>query len=73
VIGTARSVYPTGAVTNIRPMTVWIDAEHLLILKVLEDTPKGYPAGSISRRTITLKPQANIPLDDARFHYKVPG
>lgn len=73
VMGVARSVYPTGAITNVRPMTIWIDAETLLIRKVFEDTPKGYPAGSILRRTITLDPQANAPLDDARFRYKVPS
>lgn len=73
VTGTARSVYPSGAVTNIRPMTVWIDAETLLIRKVFEDTPKGYPASSFARRTITYEPQANVPLDDAKFRFKVPS
>jgi hypothetical protein len=73
VIGVARSVYPNGVITNIRPMTVWIDAETLLIRKVFEDTPKGHPGGGIFRRTITLEPQANMPLEDARFRYKVPN
>ena len=73
VTGVARSVYPSGAIANIRRLTIWIDAETLLIRKVFEDTPKGYPAGSIFRRTVTLEPRANVPLDDARFRYKVPG
>jgi hypothetical protein len=73
VQGIAQSVYPSGAVTNVRPMTIWIDAESLLIRKVFEDTPKGYPVGSFSRRTTTYEPQANLPLDDARFAFKVPA
>lgn len=73
VTGVARSVYPSGAITNVRPLTVWIDAETLLIRKVFEDTPKGYPAGNILRRTLTFEPRANAPLDDGRFRYKVPS
>ena len=73
VTGVARSVYPSGAVSNVRSMTVWIDAQTLLIRKVFEDTPKEMPVGTVSRRTITLEPQANVALDDARFQYNVGG
>lgn len=72
VMGVARSVYPTGAVTNIRAVTVWVDAESLLIRKVFEDTPKGYPRGAQLHKTVVYQPQANVPLDAAKFQYKVP-
>lgn len=73
VVGTAAAYYPSGQRTNIRPVTVWIDAETQLIRKVFEDSPKGHPARSYSRKTITLQPQANPTLDDAKFQFKVPG
>ena len=73
IVGVAQSVYPSGAVSNVRPVTIWIDAESLLIRKVFEDTPKGYPAGSFSRTTITYQPQANPTLTDAQFAFKVPS
>ena len=72
LVGVARSVYPSGRVTNVRPVTVWIDARTLLIRKVLEDTPKGAPMGTISRRTITIDPQLNPPLGDDKFRFAVP-
>lgn len=71
IVGVARSVYPSGAVTNVRPMTVWIDAESLLIRKIFEDTPEGYLPGGISRRTVTFEPRANVALTDANFQYTV--
>ena len=73
VVGVAAAYYPSGQRTNIRPVTVWIDTETQLIRKVFEDTPKGYPARSFSRRTTTLQPQANPALDDKKFQFKVPG
>ena len=50
----------------------WIDAETMLVRKVFEDTPKGYPAGSYSRLTVTIEPQANATLDDGKFQFTVP-
>lgn len=70
--GVAAEFYPSGARTNVRPVTVWLDAETMLIRKVFEDTPKGYMAGSYSRLTVTLDPQANSPLDDSRFEFVPP-
>jgi outer membrane lipoprotein-sorting protein len=72
LIGIARSVYPSGQITNVRPVSVWLDAKTLLVRKVFTDTPKGYPAGGVARFTFTLDPQANPPLDDAQFQFKVP-
>lgn len=72
VTGTAAEYYPSGQMTNVRQVTVWIDAETLLIRKVFEDTPEGYAAGSYSRLTVTLDPQANPALDDGKFQFTVP-
>ena len=43
-----------------------------IILKVFEDTPKGYPRNQISHRTTTIKPRANPKLAPALFRYTVP-
>lgn len=72
VTGRAVEYYQSGRKTNIRPVTVWIDAESLLIRKVFEDTPEGYPAGSYSRLTVTIDPQANPVLDESKFEFTVP-
>jgi hypothetical protein len=73
VIGIAAQYYPSGARTGVRPVTIWIDAETLLLRKVFEDTPKGYPANAYRRVTITIDPQVNTSLDDSTFQFKVPS
>lgn len=72
IVGTAAQYYPSGKMTNVRPVTVWLDAQSLLVRKVFEDTPKGYPAGAYLRLTIDLDPQANPPVQDANFRFSVP-
>lgn len=72
ITGIERWRYPSGRVTGVRPITLWIDAETHLIRKVLEDTPKGSPRGSISRRIVTFEPRANPPLEASHFSFKVP-
>lgn len=72
LIGTASEYYPSGAVTNVRQVMLWIDAETLLVRKVFEDTPEGYPEGAYSRLTITIDPRPNPPLDESRFQFTVP-
>jgi outer membrane lipoprotein-sorting protein len=72
LVGIAQSVYPSGAVTNVRPITVWIDTETLLVRKVFTDTPKGWDLNSVSRFTYTLDPVPNPKLDDATFQFTVP-
>lgn len=73
VTGVAAAFYPSGQRTNVRPVTVWIDVDSQLIRRLFEDTPKGYPAGGISRLTISYRPQANPTIDDAKFQFKVPA
>jgi hypothetical protein len=72
VVGRAAEHYPSGAVTNVRAVTVWIDAETLLIRRVFEDTPEGYPGGAYLRRTVTIQPSADPPLGDERFAFEFP-
>jgi outer membrane lipoprotein-sorting protein len=68
VLGTSRDVYAaTGKEVNVRKMTVWIDADSLLIRKVLEEW-KPLP-GQISRVTTTYSPQANPTIDDTRLRF----
>jgi outer membrane lipoprotein-sorting protein len=73
LMGVARSVYPSGQVTNVRAATVWIDAETFLIRKIFTDTPKGFPRGSISRLTIAYEPRLGPALDDSLFRFTVPS
>jgi hypothetical protein len=72
LVGIAQSVYPSGAITNVRPIAVWIDTETLLIRKVFTDTPKNYDLNSVSRYTWTLDPVPNPKLDDGKFQFTVP-
>jgi hypothetical protein len=55
-----------------RPTTVWLDAETLLIRKVLEETPTGMGSGVVQRVTTTLEPRADLELDDVRFRFTPP-
>jgi len=72
VMGIERWRYPSGQVTGVRPITIWIDAESYLIRKIFEDTPKSMGRGVIERRTITFRPHANPALEPTRFRYTVP-
>ncbi len=72
LVGTARDIYgSTGRESNVRRMTVWIDAESLLIRKVVE-VPKDVLPGHIDRTTTTFDPQANPTLDESRFKFTPP-
>ena len=73
ITGVAAQFYPSGQRTNVRAVTVWIDSETQLIRRVFEDTPKNYPAGGVLRLTITMQPQANPTIDDAKFQFTVPA
>lgn len=73
VTGVARSVYgATGRVTNVRRVSVWLDAETLLVRRIFEDTPEGTAAGQYSRLTTTYDPKMNVPLPDERFRFTPP-
>jgi hypothetical protein len=52
-------------------MTVWIDAQTLLVRRVFEDTAEG-TGSDANRFTTTFEPQANPTLDDARFAFTPP-
>jgi len=70
-MGIERWWYPWGQITGVRPITIWIDAETYLIRKILENTPKDSPRGSLSRRIITFDPRANPPVEASRFVFEV--
>ncbi len=72
ILGVERWRYPSGKETGVRPITLWIDAETYLIHKIVEDTPKGMPRGSIQRQTFTFKHQINPKLDPSQFHFAAP-
>ena len=72
IVGTAAQFYPSGKMTNVREVTVWLDEQSLLVRKVFEDTPRGYSSGSYLRLTINLDPQANPRLEPAHFQFTVP-
>jgi outer membrane lipoprotein-sorting protein len=72
LLGTTRDVYgATGHAVNLRRLTVWVDANSLLIRKTLEE-PKDQLPGQRSRTITTFEPQANPSLDDARFRFTPP-
>ncbi len=50
----------------------WVGAGTYLVVKLLEDTPRGSPAGSVNRITTALASTANPSLDDSRSRFKVP-
>jgi hypothetical protein len=73
IVGKAAQFYPSGKMTNVRPVTVWIDAETLLVRKVLEDTPEGHPAGFFNRLTVTIDPVMNPTLAEDSFRFTIPA
>jgi len=73
LVGTAGDIYgATGHESNVRKMTVWIDADSLLIRKVVE-IPKDILPGHIDRITTSFEPQANPTLDESRFKFTPPS
>jgi outer membrane lipoprotein-sorting protein len=73
LVGEVTLTYATGLGGHARPTTIWIDAQTLLVRKIVEDTPAGSPQGSVSRVTTTFQPQANPQLGDSLFRFAVPG
>jgi outer membrane lipoprotein-sorting protein len=73
LVGDVAIRYATGLGGHARATTVWIDAQTLLVRKIVEDTPAGSPEGSVSRTTTTFQPQANPPLADSLFRFEVPS
>jgi outer membrane lipoprotein-sorting protein len=56
-----------------RPITIWVDAETMLVRKIVEDRPADAPAGSVDRITTTFEPRLNPDLDDSAFRFAVPS
>jgi hypothetical protein len=73
IIATAAQYYPSGAKTNVRQVTVWVDTETRLLRKVFEDTSEGSPAGTYSRLTVTIDPVTNPTLDEGSFRFTIPA
>jgi hypothetical protein len=72
ISGTAKDVYgATGKAVNVRKVTVWIDAQSLLIRRILEER-QALP-GTRNRTTITFRPVANPTIDEARFRFSPPA
>jgi hypothetical protein len=55
--------------SDMRPITVWIDRETLLVRRILEDTPPSQGQGAVWRRTTTLRPMANPALPASAFTF----
>ena len=73
ILGVERWRYPSGRETGVRPITMWIDAETYLIHKIVEDTPRSMPRGTMRRQSTIIKPQANPLLESAQFRFAVPA
>lgn len=71
--GTTYDTYSaSGRRTNTRKLTVWIDAESLLIRKVLVRPTESLP-GHIDGTTTTFEPLANPAIDDAKLRFAPPA
>jgi hypothetical protein len=67
---TAHEEYGTGHQVNARHMSIFIDTQSLLIVRVVEEwTPL---PGSRQRTITTYEPAANPALDEARFAFRPP-
>ncbi|MCE9522830.1 MAG: hypothetical protein K8S25_10415 [Alphaproteobacteria bacterium] len=55
-----------------RLTTIWLDAETLLISKIIEDTPTGMGSGVVQRATTTFAPKANGKIAEAQFKFSPP-
>jgi outer membrane lipoprotein-sorting protein len=70
LVGEVALAYGTGTVTASTPTTIWIDAESLLVRKILEDNTK---SGAVDRVTTTFEPEADPKIDDAKFKFAPPS
>lgn len=65
--------YSNGRGAQSRPITIWLDAETLLVLKIILDTPRGSASGALVRETFELVPSVNPQMENAAFRFAVPG
>lgn len=73
----ARKIMADSRVTGVqtmeqRPVTVWVDADSGLVVRVLVDAEAGSPEGFVDRKIFTIEPVANPDLPDERFVFKPP-
>jgi hypothetical protein len=73
LVGEVGLAYGTGTVTQARPTTLWVDADSLLVRKILEGTPKGSASGTVDEVTTTFEPQADPSIDPVRFKFSPPA
>lgn len=74
VAGVTRDAYArTTRETRVRRTVVWIDAETLLVRRIVEETPKDTAAGAVVRVTTTFDPHADPELDEEWFRFAAPG
>ena len=71
--GTVALAYGTGAVRGGRATTLWIDAQTLLVGKVLQETPDGTGSGTVDRVTTRIFPQPDPQVNPAVFQFAVPA
>lgn len=73
VSGIFAPAYANGVVTASSPVTLWIDAETLLIRKIFSDTNRESSANDIDRSTFTFTPHANPDVPSTVFRFTVPS
>ena len=73
VIGIYAPAYGNGVVTASSPVTLWIDAETLLIRKIFSDTSRESPPSVIDRSTVIFTPRANPDVQATVFRFTVPS
>jgi outer membrane lipoprotein-sorting protein len=74
LVGLTRDIYTqTEKEVKVRRATVWVDADTWLVRRILEDTPRGTPLGTVMRVTTTFDPRANPTIDDRQFRFEVPS
>jgi outer membrane lipoprotein-sorting protein len=72
VSGTSKDVYgATGREVNVRSVSIWVDAQTLLIRKVVEEWPP--VGGQTNRRTTLIEPQANPALQASAMQFTAPA
>lgn len=73
IAGMTRDVYAaTGREVNIHKLSVWIDKQTFLIIKIYEGPPKGTPPAQAMYSTTTFDPVANPQLNEASFKFDAP-
>jgi hypothetical protein len=70
ITGEAAEYYPSGRRTNVRQVTLWIDADTKLVRRIVEEKQTG--DGTPHRLTVTLDPVANPTIADTSFKFAVP-